>query len=91
MFNINICFQPTGVQILFERERDHWVKTSLHDGEVRLYDSCFHGHKLSTSIEEQVVCIYKTSVQDRVLPVTVIPVQQQTGSVDCGVFSIAFA
>ena len=46
MFNINICFQPTGVQILFERERNHWVTTSLHDGEVRLYDSCFHGHKL---------------------------------------------
>ena len=91
MFNINICFQPTGVQILFERERNHWVTTSLHDGEVRLYDSCFHGHKLSASIEEQLVRIYKTSVRDRVLPVTVMPVQQQTGSVDCGVFSIAFA
>ena len=62
MFNINICFQPTGVQILFERERNHWVTTSLHDGEVRLYDSCFHGHKLSASIEEQLVRIYKTSV-----------------------------
>ena len=85
------CFQPTAVQILFEQERKHWIMTSLQDGEVRLYDSCFHGHKLSASIEEQLVRIYKTSVTDRVLPVTVIPVQQQTGSVDCGVFSIAFA
>ena len=67
------------------------MTTSLHDGEVRLYDSCFHGHKLSASIEEQLVRIYKTSVRDCVLPVTVIPVQQQMGSVDCGVFSIAFA
>ena len=66
---------------------------SLHDGEVKIYDSCFHGHKLSASIEEQLVqcCIYKTSVQGRILPVTIIPVQQQTGSVDCGVFSIVFA
>ena len=62
------------------------MTTSLHDGEVRLYDSCFHGHKLSASIEEQLVCIYITSVRDRVLPVTVMPVQQQTGSVDCEVF-----
>ena len=85
------CFQPTAVQILFEQERKHWIMTSLQDGEVRLYNSCFHGHKLSASIEEQLVRIYKTSVTDRVLPVTVIPVQQQTGSVDCGVFSIAFA
>ena len=83
MFNINICFQPTGVQILFERERNHWVTTSLHDGEVRLYDSCFHGHKPSASIEEQLVRIYKTSVRDRVLPVTVMPADWE-----CGLWSV---
>ena len=38
--------------------------SGLSKGEVRIYDSCFHGHKLSASIEEQLVCIYKTSVQD---------------------------
>ena len=54
----------TAVQILFERERNHWVTTSLRDGEVRIYDSCFHGHKLGASIKEQLVRIYKTSVQD---------------------------
>ena len=79
------------MQILFERERNHLVTTSLHDGEVRLYDSCFHDQKLSASIEEQLLHIYKTSVQGHILPVTVIPVQHQTGSVDCGVFRIAFA
>ena len=30
------------VQVLFVPERDHWVTTSYHEGEVRLYDSKFN-------------------------------------------------
>ena len=67
------------------------MTTSLHDGEVRLYDSCFHGRKLSPSVEEQLIHIYKTSARDGALQVTAIPVQLQAGGVDCGVYGIAFA
>ena len=37
------------------------------------------------------VSIYKALVKNRTLMVTMVPVQQQLGSVECGLFAIAFA
>ena len=71
------------VQMLFVPERDHWVITSYHEGEVRLYDSKFN-HVLSDSLKEQIAIIYKEATQSNVLTVRAMPVQQQTGGVDCG-------
>ncbi|KAL5515133.1 hypothetical protein EMCRGX_G000258 [Ephydatia muelleri] len=78
------------VQVLFVPERDHWVTTSYHEGEVRLYDSKFN-HVLSDSLKEQINIIYKEATQSNVLTVRAMPVQQQTGGVDCGLIAIAFA
>ena len=55
-----------------------------------MYDSKFN-HVLSDSLKEQIAIIYKEATQSNVLTVRAIPVQQQTGGVDCGLFAIAFA
>ena len=77
----------TAVQILFERERNHWVTTSLHDGQVRLYDSCFHHHQLCASVEEQLVCIYK--YQFKVTFYTGYSYTSTAANQECGLPSIA--
>ena len=58
------------VQVLFVPECDHWVTTSYHEGEVRLYmyDSKFN-HVLSDSLKEQIAIIYKEATQSNVLTV----------------------
>ena len=71
-------------------ERHHWVVTSYCDGEVRFYDSSFTG-RLTPSLEKQLVKLYHPAVRDGKLMVTVVPVQQQEGSTDCGIYSIATA
>ena len=78
------------VQILFVAERDHWVATSYHQDEIRLYDSkC--SPNLHGSLQEQIALIYKEAANGNTLTVKAIPVQQQTGGEDCGLFSIAYA
>ena len=69
-------------------ERHHWVVSSYCDGEVRFYDSSSTGC-LTPSLEKQLVELYHPAVRDGKLMVTVVPVQQQEGSTDCGIYSIA--
>ena len=76
------------VLILFDSKRQHWVATAYLDGEVYLYDSCFPG-RVSPSVEQQLVQLYRPAVRDGMLSVKVIAVQQQDGCTDCGLFSIA--
>ena len=89
-FSNSLSFTFAAVQIFFVPERAHWVATSYLHGEVLLYDSLFNG-KLSASLEEQIVRVYRPAVADGGLLVTAVPVQQQTGGTDCGLFSIAFS
>ncbi len=70
------------------KEREHWVATSYHVEEVRLYDSCSTG-KLTPSLAEQIAQVYRPAIKDGQLKVTMMPVQQQVGFVDCGLYSIA--
>ena len=67
----------------------HWVASSNIGGNVTLFDS-MAGKQLTTSLEYQVAAIYKENIHNDVLTVTCVTVQQQDGSVDCGLFSIAF-
>ena len=80
----------TAVQILHVIERDHWVATSYHGGTVKLYDSV-STDSLTPSLEKQMAQIYRPAIRDGQMMVTVVPVQQQKGSTDCGVYSIAAA
>ena len=67
-----ICYfvSDAAVQILHVVERDHWVATSYHDGEVRLYDSASSG-SLTPSLEKQMVEIYCVVLENGMLTVTV--------------------
>ena len=84
------CNTHAAIQILFVPERHHWIATHYSGGEVLLYDSCFPG-TLSPSTEEQLVRLYQPAVRDNLLMVTAVSTQQQEGSTDCGLFSIAAA
>ena len=66
--------------------------TSFSNGEVRLYDSLL-SPKFTPGMEKQLLQVYKlTMPQDsNALLVTSVPVQQQKGVCECGIFSIAFA
>ena len=91
MTNSVLCL-IAAVQILhvIVVERDHWVATSYSGGVVNLYDSVYTG-RLTPSLEKQMAEIYSPVVKDGMLPVTMVPFQQQVGGTDCGVFSIAAA
>ena len=80
----------TAVQILYVVERDHWVATSYRGGTVKLYHSV-STDSLTPSLEKEMAQIYRPAIRDGRMMVTVVPVQQQKGSTDCGVYSIAAA
>ena len=67
----------------------HWVASSNIGVEVKLYDSKASA-ELPSSLEEQLAAIYQT-IAGAGLMVTRVPVQQQEGGVDCGLFSITYA
>ena len=78
------------VQIHHVPGRAHWVTSSYTGAEVSVYDSMAVG-SLSNSLSVQLAELYRPAIQDGMLMVTMVPVQQQEGSVDCGLFSIANA
>ena len=83
-------FFTIGIQIMFNKERNHWIATHYQNGKVKVYDSCFYG-SLSPSIHEMLVHLYQSAVQDGNLVVTVMPIVQQRGSDDCGPFAFGTA
>ena len=74
----------------YDAERQHWVTSSLYRGEVLLFDSSSTG-RVSVALQSQLVEIYKNAIKDDMLMVTIVPMQQQNGPFDCGLFSIAAA
>lgn len=69
---------------------DHWV-LSIQDtsGTVFLLDSKNPRQTVSASTQIQMSRIYSSN--GNVIPVNLPTVQQQTNSIDCGVFAIAYA
>ena len=68
----------------------HWVAVSnLNSPEdsIAYFDSLFHG-RVKDTIKLQICKIMKC--KSSTLTINVQPVQQQTNSVDCGIFSVAF-
>lgn len=69
----------------------HWVTISTNGckyGEINYYDSLFH-HRIKKHVKKQISCLMRCSRES--ITVNVIPVQQQSNGVDCGIFSIAYA
>jgi hypothetical protein len=78
------------VQIHFDADRQHWVTSSSTRNRVEVADSLFHG-ELSDSMKTQLKQRYATMAKNNILPVFVLPTQQQVNGVDCGCHAIATA
>ncbi|XP_065670722.1 uncharacterized protein LOC105849232 isoform X2 [Hydra vulgaris] len=78
------------VQILHDGNL-HWVCVTTYDcnpGEIYIFDSLFCG-SVSYDTKKQICSILHTEL--KYLVIKVLPVQQQTNGVDCGLFAIAWA
>ena len=87
------AFQPStspSVQIHFDEDRKHWATSSSTRGRVEFADSLNKG-KLSQSIVHQLQQCYASLAVNGKLTVYVLPVQQQSNSIDCGCHAIATA
>ena len=78
------------VQIFFVEERQHWITTVMINGEVYLFDCLFNGI-LTPSAELQIAQLYKPLIRLNGLLVSVVPIQQQQETNNCGLFSITAA
>ena len=68
----------------------HWLANSTvncAEDEVVVMDSLFHG-KLTEHTKRQ-ICALINCKNDKII-VKVLPVQQQTNNIDCGLYAIAF-
>ncbi len=75
---------------MYDQERKHWLTTQYKDGKVFVYDSCFSG-TMSPSVREMISRLYRPAIRANTLVCTVMPIVQQTGSNDCGLFAIGTA
>ena len=73
------------MQILYVPQRHHWLTVGCID------DSMLSGCRLTRSVELQIASIFAPVTQDKTLVATLVPVQQQVGAVDCGLFAAPFA
>ena len=64
----------------------HWVCSRITAEGVFLYDSAFSG-KTSEELDVQLALLYATNEPE--LKINVIPIQQQRGVSDCGLFAAA--
>ncbi|CAB4013633.1 Hypothetical predicted protein [Paramuricea clavata] len=81
--------QGEGIQI-HNTEKYHWITSASIGGHVRVCDSRYD--YLAGSTKVQLAQCYQNLIDESGrLEVDIRPVQTQTGSVDCGLFAIAFA
>ncbi|XP_047124564.1 uncharacterized protein LOC100210608 isoform X2 [Hydra vulgaris] len=84
------CPSKPFVQILHDGNI-HWVCITTYDckpGEIYIFDSLFHG-LISIETKRQICSILHCS--QKKIVIKVLPVQQQTNGVDCGLYAIAWA
>ena len=90
-FQFRVISSDPFVQILHDGGL-HWVTISTYNchqyGEINYFDSLYH-HRIKKHIKKQIAAIVRCDKDE--LVINVKPVQQQTNSVDCGIFAIAFA
>ena len=71
----------------------HWIISTNLEGTVAVYNSLYSG-ELSRSLQIQLTQFYKFHFEDSddltLLSITICPVQQQPGKIECGVFALAF-
>ena len=73
-------------------ERHHWILSSFHENDVSTYGS-LSSLPLTASVEQQLLQVYGATMPhgSNGLLVSSVPVQQQRGECDCGLFVIATA
>ena len=73
-------------------ERHHWILSSFHENDVSIYDS-LSSLLLTASVDQQLIQVYGATVPhgSNGLLVSSVPVQQQGGECDCGLFVNATA
>ena len=81
---------------VYAEDCNHWILTSAKDNEVCIYDSLYKKGGIGRLLTLQIAKAYGGSLgtgkdRHKVLKVRQVPVQQQTGCVDCGLFAIAYA
>ena len=83
-------FQKQGEEsIQLHNSGAHWVMSTLIDGEVRLYDSLNSMPGFHNPLPKQPVGqLYGRA--DEKFRVTIVPVVQQSGSTDCGLYARAY-
>nr|XP_047145432.1 uncharacterized protein LOC124818498 [Hydra vulgaris] len=78
------------VQVLHDGNL-HWICVSTYNckpGEIFMFDSLFHG-SISVETKKQICSILHC--KKKCILVKVLPVQQQTNFLDCGLYAIAWA
>ena len=82
--------QPQGegtIQLHFDSQRKHWTTSIFSGGMIRYFDSFYPGD-LSDEIQCQLRALYGHLTKKP--KVMVVRVQQQQGTVDCDLFTIAY-
>lgn len=84
------CSAPA-VQIHYDNRREHWITSALSEFGVEVCDSMKSDITMTDSLAVQLVQRYRNSAINNKLQVSILPVDQQHNSVDCGVYAIAYA
>ena len=78
------------VQVIIHNGRYHWLALSTYgckQGDIFVLDSKFN-YSLSMQTKKQICTLLHCPL--KTIQVTILPVQQQIGGVDCGLFAIVF-
>ena len=76
------------IQFHFDTQRQHWTMSTFSGGAIRYLDSLYPGY-LSTEVQQQLKALYGHLMKTPT--VSVVRVQQRQGTVDYGLFAIAYA
>lgn len=89
-YTMSFTIHDKFIQVLHDSARNHWLTISTVTAEqpnVYVYDSMYR--QLTDNVQNQIACIMKTPFKQ--INAHFVDVQRQSGTSDCGLFSIAFA
>ena len=76
------------IQFHFDANRQHWTTSTYSGGTIRYFDSLYPGY-ISAEVQQQLKALYGHLMKTPTA--SALRVQQQQGTVDCGLFAIAYA